>query len=244
MSRPMIAAKPTDPAWQPCDPVGAHLLAGLDGFEVGEDVSLVAEIGPRTRVGGRRFRLFLATPDLGRTALPMISGLLSPVRAGDHAWIEVTGYRARLPLADGRTVDVPEGILLRTLTALAERLPAPGSLIVEYESPGFAVTAQALAAGVPPIATPLGGMLFAAGRGALRDHTAAAGARAGRRRLQGERPALESDDDQAQEWARRTLAALQAFMARSVELDWYVQAQTRPVAEAAIAALTRQLASS
>jgi hypothetical protein len=217
-----------------------HPLAGLVDRAVGQGVRLAVEVGRRNRVGALRFRLVLESDDLGRTVLPVVTGLLDLDEEADAAWIEVTGYRARLPLPDGREVDVPEGILLQVLAELARLIPPGGSLIVEVESPALEITARALAAGVPPVATPLGGMLFAVGCGsAFRVRGAAAGGRAGRRRLQGFRPANEVVEHQR---GFAMLADLEAFMARSKDLDWQVQSQTRPIAEATITALRDRFA--
>lgn len=236
MSHPAAALS----SWRSIDATSDHPLARLVGQTVGQGVHLDVELGSRNRVGAQRFRLFLASADLGRTALPVVSGLIDLAEEPGAPWIEVGVYRARLPLGDGRTVDVPEGILLEIVSALAAQVPAGGSLIVEYESVALEMTAWALAAAVPPVATPLGGMMFVAGCGAaFRDRGASAGGRAGRRRLQGFRA-----PDEISEHRRgvEMLADLEAFMARSKELDWQVQSQTRPIAEATIIALRNRLA--
>ena len=235
----MAQATSTPTSWRPIAGSSEHPLAGLVETTVGQGVRLVAEAGPRNRVGAERFRLFLDSDELGRTTLPVVTGLIDLAAASPAAsgapWIEVTGYRSRLPIEDGREVDVPEGILLQVVDALARLVPPGGSLVVEYESPALAITAQALAAGVPPIATPLGGMFFAAGCGSsFRVRDVAAGGRAGRRRLQGFRAASDVTEHQR---GLAMLADLEAFMARSKELDWQVQSQTRPIAEATITAL-------
>ena len=150
-------------------------------------------------------------------------------------WIEVTDYLDRPALSDGRFVEVPEGIELRIIQAIGALVPAGGQLMLEYDSASRSVTASALAAGVPPAATPLGGMMFAAGCGvAFRDHGRAAGGRAGRRKLRGFR-AIDSDHERSRGLAM--LTDLEVFMGRSKELDWLVQSQTRPIAEATITIL-------
>lgn len=61
--------------------------------------------------------------------------------------------------------------------------------MVEYDSPERAATARALARGVPPLATPLGAALLAAGCGpGVRDWHISEGGREGPRKLQGFRP--------------------------------------------------------
>ena len=209
----MVQPLATSSAWRPVAAASDHALASLVRRPVGQGVRLVVEQGPRDRVGAERFRLFLESEELGRTALP---------------------------LDDGREVDVPDGILLQVIEALAELVPAGGSLVVEYDSPALVMTAQALAAGVPPVATPLGGMLFAAGCASpVRDCGTAAGGRAGRRRLEGIRASNEVTEHRS---GVEMLEQLETFMARAKELDWQVQSQTRPIAEATITALRARLA--
>lgn len=235
---PLVVASHT--TWRPIAAASDHPLAKLAHREVGQGVSLVAQSGPRNRAGAERFRLFLESNELGRTTLPVVAGVLDFDLDRGAPWIEVTSYRARLALDDGREVDVPEGIAFQVVEALAESVPPGGSLTLEYESPAGAVTARALAAGVPPVATPLGGMLFAAGCGAtFRNWSAAGGGRGGRRRLQGFRAI---NDDRAHERGLAMLGDLEAFMGRSRDLDWYVQSETRTIAEATITALRAQLA--
>ena len=95
---------------------------------------------------------------------------------------------------------------------------------------------QALAAHVPPLATPLGALLYSAGCGdAFRDWYTPEGGREGGRKLQGFRAI---DDAQRQRRGLEMLVELRAFMARSADLDWGLQAQTRPIADAAIEALS------
>lgn len=235
---PLPVASPS--IWRPIASASDHPLATLVRREVGQGVRLIAEQGPRNRVGAERFRLFLESREFGRTALPVVTGVASLRGAPERAWIEVTSFRSRLPLQDEREVEVPEGIAFDVIGALGRAVPPGGSLIVEYESSGGAITAQALAAGVPPLATPLGGMLFAAGCGStFRDWAASAGGRAGRRRLQGFRA---TDDARAHDHGLALLSELEGFMARSKELDWQVQAQTRSIAEATITSLRATLA--
>ena len=92
--------------------------------------------------------------------------------------------------------------------------------------------------GVPPVATPLGGMMFAAGCGVAFTDWRIAGGAASVRRLQGYR-ALDTEHE-----ARRApamLADLERFMDHSVGLDWDLQLKCRPLAEAAITVLRSRL---
>ena len=238
LAMPLPTVSPSN--WRPIAAASDHPLATLVRREVGQGVRLIVEQGPRSRAGAERFRLLLESREFGRTALPVVAGLASLRGAPERAWVEVTSFRSRLPLQDEREVEVSEVIAVGVIGALGRAVPPGGSLIVEYESPIGVMTAVALAAGVPPVATPLGGMLFAAGCGSVfRDWATAAGGRAGRRRVQGFRAA-----DSAREHALglAMLGALEGFMARSKELDWQLQAETRAIAEATITSLRAKLA--
>jgi hypothetical protein len=197
------------------------------------------EIGPRNRVGAQHFRATLVSDDLGRTIEPTIQGLNHTGALPLQHWIEITDYLDRPSLESGQFVEIPEGIELRIIASVAALVPAGGQLMIEYDSPSRSVTASALAAGVPPVATPLGGMMFAVGCGiSIRDHDFTAGGRAGRRKLRGFRA---TDIDHERVRGREMFSELEAFMGRSKELDWLVQSQTRPIAEATITILRGQL---
>ena len=83
--------------------------------------------------------------------------------------------------------------------------------MAEYDSVARSLTARALSARVPPVATPLGALLFEVGCGvAFRDWYISEGGREGPRKLQGFR-AL--DDDHARTRGLEAAAALEAFLA-------------------------------
>lgn len=230
----MVSEYVPNPGWRQVSAASDHVLAALARREVGQSVRLIVETGPRDRSGAFRFRLFLRSREVGLTSEPFIAGVLDLDPDTPSPWIEVTRYRSLLPLGTGERVEVPEGIGLQVMEALAGLLPEGGSLIVEYDSTAFASTAQALAAGVPPAATPLGGMLFVAGCGSV-IREAAASARPRRRALQGYRFDPEGPREHSRGIAM--LADLEAFLSSSSELDWQLQSQTRPIAEATITAL-------
>ena len=226
--------------WRPAAAVPGHVLGAIDGAAVGNGVTLAIEIGPRNKVGSDYFRAFLVSAELGRTTEPVVSGLVNRGPFPGFNWVEVTGSAHRLPLEDGAAVMVPEGIDLQIVQTLASLVPPGGHLMLEYDAPHRAITARALAANVPPVATPLGAMMFAAGCGvAFTDWYISEGGREGPRKLQGFR-ALDAAHEQRR--GLEMLAALEAFMGRSREVDWDVQMAVRPLAGAAIAVLRERLA--
>lgn len=221
--------------WFPIVAESDHPLSSLVYHEIANEVWLIAERGLRTRGGAGHFRLLLESREFGRTISPFVTGYSDLSNGNRPHWVEVTGSLDRLSLIDGRNIDLQEGITLEVIKVLGSVIAPGGSLIIEYESPIHSITELALSAGVPPVATPLGGMLFAAGCGsAFRDRARAGGGRAGRRRLQG---FCSSGTDNDGERANAMLIELEEFIHRSKELDWPVQAQTRPIAEATIVAL-------
>jgi len=220
--------------WLPASEEASHPLAALDAATVGQGVRLSVELGPRNRAGARHFRAFLETDELGRTLEPVLTGLH---HAGPHPgqnWVEVTDFRGQVPVAGG-DVEIPEAIDVQIVERLAALVPPGGHLMMEYESAHRRLTSRALAQGVPPVATPLGGMMFAAGCGvALRDWYTPAGGREGPRKLQGHRAV---DVEHERRRYPTTLQALERFLEASAELDWDLQVRCRPLAEATVTVL-------
>ncbi len=225
--------------WRPLAEAGGHPLELIEGAMVGNGVALVFHLGPKSRVGSDSFRAFLDSGALGATTEPVISGLINRGARPGFNWVEVTASTDRVSLASGEGVQVPEGIQLRIVEALASLVPPGGHLMMEYESEHHEMTARALAAGVPPVATPLGAMMFAAGCGiAFTDWYISAGGREGPRKLQGYR-ALDAAHERRR--GMEMLASLDAFMSRSKDVDWDIQMAVRPLAEAAIVVLHERL---
>ncbi|MFA7249791.1 MAG: DUF1122 family protein [Dehalococcoidia bacterium] len=234
---PHVPARPSP--WRPASQVPDHALQAIDGAEVGNGVHLAIEIGPRSNVGSDYFRAFLDSHSLGRTAEPFLWGLINRGSFPGFNWVEVTGSTGRVPMESGDEVQIPEGIDLQVVMALGTLVPAGGHLMMEYDSRQRSLTARALMANVPPVATPLGAMMFAAGCGvAFTDWYISEGGREGARKLQGFR-ALDAAHEERR--GREMLQALEAFMPRARDLDWDVQAAVRPLAQAAITVLRERL---
>lgn len=225
--------------WRPAAEQPSHPLASIDGAEVGNGVRLVIEIGPRNKVGSHYFRAFLDARELGRTPEPVLFGLQNSGPYPGYNWVEVTDFQGRVPVAGGGEVEVPEGIDLRIVETLARLVPPGGHLMMEYDSPHRAMTARSLAAGVPPAATPLGAIMFAAGCGvAFTDWYISEGGREGPRKLQGYR-ALDAEHEERRGY--EMLVSLEAYLDASKDFDWDIQARTRPLAAAAITSLRARL---
>lgn len=218
--------------WRPVEDEADHPIGRWHGATVGDDLSLEPWLGPANSVGARYFRIYLQSQELGRPEHPLLLGMVNSGPYPGFNWVEVIDYSERLLIPDGREVTVPEGVLWGVLAQLASLVPAGGHLMAEYDSPGQRMTARALAAGVPPRATPLGAAIAAAGCGvAFRDWYISEGGREGPRKLQGFR-AL--DEEHRRRRDGETLASLRAFMDASAHLEWDLQARTRTLAQEAI----------
>jgi len=221
--------------WRPASEAPQHPLARLDGLGVGEDVTLAVLLGPKNAVGATYFRLHLESGELGRPVQPVVFGLQNSGPFPGFNWVEIIEWQDVLPLEDGRSVEVPEGIERLLFARLGELIPPGGHLMAEYDSPARMITARALAARVPPAATPLGSMLRTAGCGdAFRDWYISEGGREGPRKLQGFRAV---DEAHAARRAAEMVTDIEAFMASEADFDWNVLARTRPLAEAALLTL-------
>ena len=211
-----------------------HPLAAIDGADLGGGVRLAVRIGPRSAVGSSYFRCGLAGPR-GETAAPVVFGLQNSGPWPGFNWVEVLDYADAPPLADGGALAVTPELERALFAQLARLVPPGGHLMAEYDSPARAGTARALAAGVPPAATPLGALLADAGCGAaFRDWYISEGGREGPRKLQGFRAAGE---EHARARARETLAALGAFLDGAGRLPPDLRALCAPIAERARDAL-------
>ncbi len=199
-----------DERWQPASGRPDHPLAAIDGASLGAGLRLVVLLGPRSSVGSTYFRCMLDGPK-GPTAAPAIFGLQNSGPFPGFNWIEVLDYSDAPPLAAGGVQSVSPEVERALFGQLASLVPAGGHLMAEYDSRPRASTARALAAAVPPVATPLGALLFDLGCGvAFRDWYISEGGREGPRKLQGFRA---TNEEHARTRGQETIAALDAFLA-------------------------------
>lgn len=174
-----------------------HPLGPLAGARVGGFRLDLLE-GPANPFGARYFGLF---PRWG--GQPLLLGLWHRGDYPAYNWVEVVAVSPSL-MGTRRE--------LALFRLLGDLIPPGGHLMAEYESPERAETAQSLALGVPPLATPLGELLFRAGCGAaFRDYSYAEGWREGARKLQGFK-AL--NPEAARQGVRTVAQALRDFLVR------------------------------
>jgi hypothetical protein len=102
-------------------------------------------------------------------------------------------------------------------------------MMIEYEKPMWRSTQLGLLAGIPPLATPLGGLLYAAGSGdSFKDWYFPEGGQEGGRKLQGNKAYTP---EQAREMAEQRVAELRAYLASPPRGDAAIEARARRGAE-------------
>ena len=224
--------------WKPISEELEHELFFVNGREVGDGVFLQIELGPKNKVGSSNFRVVLDSRDLGRSRFPVVMGLQNSGKFPGFNWLEIILFADVLEFDQGQ-VKVPESIDLNIIAALSEIVPSGGHLMVEYDSIRRKTTARALAAGVPPIITPLGSMMFSIGCGvAFKDWYISEGGREGPRKLQGFK-AIDSHHESFR--FGQSLDSIEDCMSSFRELDWDLQILIRPLADATVTLLRSKL---
>lgn len=222
-----------------------HDLEALDGRPVGAYTLRLHDVVALPWVEQARFDLYLED-SAGRLSLaPVFSGVYSAGRPSIYVvgWIDGICYDWGRFARWEETVDLTVGGLDGLLMAeLGRLIPAGGRMWLAYEA--FAHegrmhrdTRQALALGLPLIATPIGYLLYQAGCWCgLRDWYIPEGWREGPRKLQGNRPV---DDAHARRRAAETVAVLRDFLARPPAGDAELMDAARMRAETVLEELRR-----
>jgi hypothetical protein len=206
---------------------GRLLLAGVDGAEV-PGGRLQVYLGPR-RIGGRYARVDL---ELEGGSRRFLHALFNDGPYPGQNWVEV--FDLELPLAiQGK--DAWERELAPYLRPVAVAIPPGGHLMVEYEKELWRTTQTGLLAGIPPLATPLGALLFEVGCGdSFKDWYFPEGGQEGGRKLQGNKaPSAE----EALEMAKKRAAELRSFLAALPRGDPATDARARQDATRILEAL-------
>ena len=160
-----------------------HPLAQLEG-ELFVNTIIEVMLGPKNRYGARYFRITLRDRT-DKARQPLLLALHHSGPYPSYNWIEVIGLTRNLNFSE-QTISLSEADLERLLRYLSDLIPPGGHMMVEYESETWEETKLSMACGIPPIATPLGSMLFRVGCGAaFKDWHFAEGGSEGPRKLQG-----------------------------------------------------------
>lgn len=196
----------TTASWSAASAEPAHPLAALDGVRSPRGLLRVA-LGPETRYGARRFRL-------SADGAVILEALHHSGPLPSYCWIEVVATGA-----------LDDDAFVAVLALLRPLVPPGGHIMVEYDSPDRASTARALAAGVPPAATPLGEQLVRAGFAPrFKDWSIPEGGLEGPRKLQCYVPPGEGT---GREWRAEAATALRTFLRERADDDRPVVAEAR-----------------
>jgi hypothetical protein len=136
-------------------------------------------MGPRI-IGKRYFRVELEN---GGKSRRFVEALYNDGPYPGQNWVEIYDLDLPEPLR-GKERFAPD--LKPYLQPLADAIPPGGHLMAEYEKPDWHTTQRGLLAGIPPIATPMGALLFNLGVGdSFKDWYFPEGGMEGSRKLQG-----------------------------------------------------------
>jgi hypothetical protein len=194
-----------------------HALSAVSGRRLGK-VTTAVLLGPKNRFGATYFQVFVIDAERRAGEPAAIVGLHHSGPYASYNWIEIISLAQRVTFASSTSgadevLDTCQAELDRDLLRrLADVIPPGGHVMMEYDSPEQAETARGLGLNIPPVATPLGHLLFSVGcRAGFRDWYIAEGGSEGPRKLQGYKPL---DEAHAGRKARELASQLLAFLAR------------------------------
>jgi len=190
-----------------------HPLGSLQGKGLGA-YKLVVLLGSKNKIGARYFQVFLQKNSGETSRQPAVIGLFNQGKYPSYNWIEIVSLSPRINFGFAKqAIDISaKGLTQQLFQYLADLIPPGGHMMVEYDSPEQQDTARSLTLGIPPIATPLGHMLFLIGCGAgFKDWHFAEGGSEGPRKLQGYK-AL--NNQHAQLKSEETIKELVTFLDR------------------------------
>jgi hypothetical protein len=185
--------------------------------------------GIRPRAGWLQFALTVRDDNQHPARTSLMTGIISGGGRGVMPWLE-TRIDPWLELATGERLDGRAmGLEAELINLIGSMIPAGGHLMVEYESPAHQETHRELLLRVPPAATYLGALMFAAGfRGHFKDWYISEGGHEGPRKLQANKSpntaaadeALRSNFGEVRDFLKRPLpenAEDAALLARAQE---------------------------
>lgn len=205
---------------------GRLLLPAVDGAEV-PGGRLQVHLGPK-RIGGQYARI-----ELEHDGRPQrfLEALFNDGPYPGQNWIEV--FDLDLP-AEIDHVPGWERRLVPYLKPLGTAIPPGGHLTMEYEKSLWRDSQKGLLAGIPPLATPLGALLFDVGSGdSFKDWYFPEGGQEGGRKLQGNKAYTRA---QCAQLAAKRSTELEAFLAGPSRGSPEVDARAREDATRILAA--------
>jgi hypothetical protein len=191
-----------------------NCISSEDGCTFELVLSELREVRPRA--GWLRFALTVRGRGRQPSRSPLMTGIISGGGRGVMPWFEVRIY-PWLELANGERFEArAAGLEAGIIKLIGTLVPDGGHLMIEYESPGQSDTHRELLLRVPPAATHLGALMFAAGfRGHFKDWYISEGGHEGPRKLQANK-------------SPNAAAACEALRSNFEELEQFIN---RPVPE-------------
>ena len=195
-------------------------VASIDGAAA-PGGALEVDLGPK-KIGGRYARVFIRT---GGDRVRFVDALYNDGPYPGQNWIEV--FDLELPRAlVGAAAWEP--LLAPYLQPLGDAIPRGGHLMIEYEKVIWAETQHGLLVGIPPLATPLGALLYAVGCGdSFKDWYFPEGGQEGGRKLQGNKAFT---DEQARELRAKRAEELEVFVAGPTRGPAEIESRARTAA--------------
>jgi hypothetical protein len=168
-----------------------HPLQQLEGRLLGEYRLHLQQLKPLRLSGWRGFSLALKDRNGTLAQPPVVEGIYSA--GGKDAvrpWMDIAVTEVIEFGPDSRLDLRQAGLMPELFQSLSQLIPPGGHLMVSYEDtdPLHRETDRALSAGVPPVLTPLGFILFMSGFRLVKNWYLSEGGHEGPRKLWGEKP--------------------------------------------------------
>jgi hypothetical protein len=168
-----------------------HPLQQLEGRLVGEYCLHLQQLKPLRLSGWRGFSLSLKDRQGIVAQPPVVEGIYSAGgKDGVRPWMDIAVTDV-VEFGPGRRLELREsGLMHKLFQSLSQLIPPGGHMMVSYEDtdPLHRETDRALSAGVPPVLTPLGFLLFKSGFRRVKNWYLSEGGHEGPRKLWGEKP--------------------------------------------------------
>lgn len=196
-----------------------HPLEGMNGLRLDGFSLVLADLKPLRKSGWRGFAFLLEDGAGSRGNAPVVRGIYSVGgKNGVRGWMDIE-YREEISFASekpgGTRIFLEENGMDRKLFgALGGTIPPGGHLMVSYEGDQriHRETLAGLSAGIPPVATPLGFLLFLSGFPYVKDWYLAEGGMEGPRKLWGEKA---PDAGWERVYREKTMRQILSFLERN-----------------------------
>jgi hypothetical protein len=200
-----------------------YLLPNVDGRRLGAYTAFLGRVTALRRSGWREFSLHVRDERGSFGDQPVVRGIYSRGgKDGVKAWMDIE-YWEEIPCEAGESAGSrlslrAEDLDRRIFRLLGDAIPPGGHLMVSYEGEQevHRETLLSLASNIPPVATPLGHLLFLGGFRHVKDWYLAEGGMEGPRKLWGEKAPGAAWERTFEEW---TLRQLHAFLDQGTSPD-------------------------